>query len=228
MHQNDKNLGLSDEDLVDVDQEVMEHAIWFTAEDTLDQQEQILLDDIENTPDSENLEDNPTTNSEQPKKTHAIITYHDLILKEEQNIHTLLKAYFIENTHKEANSEDQDTFFHIVDEFEAYFDDDILPEDEKVAKLIEAHYLFDDFLEEADIYDDNPVYFLKKTMDYPMPSDMLEKAQNMSDEEIFFLFASFCTYDVEEKEAIIKDPEKIKSKELMSVIQKLATLEQMD
>ena len=204
MHQNDKNLGLSDEDLVDVDQEVMEHAIWFTAEDTLDHQEQTLLESTENTPDSEDLANSPSARSEQPQKIQEIITYHDLILKEEQNIHTLLKAYFIENIHKEANLDEQDEFIHIVDEFEAYFDDDIAPENEKVAKLIEAHYLFDDFLEEADIYDDNPVYFLKKTMDYPMPSDMLEKAQNMSDEEIFSFLHHFAHMMWKKKKQLLK------------------------
>lgn len=247
MTQTEDNLGLSDEDLVGIDKEVMEHALWFTAEDSLHSDEEeapspekakeqnnkdapskdLETEELLECKHSDLIEENIAPKDPEEEKLLEL-TYSDLIKKEEQNIQTLLKAHFLEKLDKKVTTPKKEDFIIVAEDYHLYLDGEDTPEDIRICSLIEAYYLLDDFLEEADDYDDNPVYFLKKTTNYPLPADILEKAQNMSDEEIVYFFAEFCNYDEEEEETILKNPEEIKSKDIMSIIQKLATLEQID
>ena len=233
MGHTEKTLDLPEEELLDIDQEVMEHAIWFTAEDELDSDDiNEKSNKITSTPKNKQQAENintdekaidPVTNDVEHKEK-----YHILIQKEDDNLHLLLKAHFLEYLHLSPSETDKEEFLDIIDQYHDYYDNGTMPDDIKVLHIIEANYLLDDFLEMADEYDDNPVYFLKKTTDYPMPPDMLEKAQNMDDEEIIYLFSQFCKFCSEDNESVLEDPKDIKTKDLMGVIQKLATCEQID
>lgn len=197
-----KELGLTDDDLEGVDDQALEHVVWFTASETVSAK--VVT-----------REKRQTKSRFSSYKTFIEKNYSDII-------RTLLFVHYKDDLKTPLSPLQEEIICATADIYKnSFMDDTPTIADEKIVSILEAYQVFKEYKKDAWDYEENPVFFLLDDFAPNIEEDILEKAEAFSDEDIIYLFSQFCDYNPEYQDAIILSPEQIDVKKLIVVLEKL-------
>lgn len=201
-----QSIGVTDEDIIEVGQEGVEHLLWFSVEDSL----------------------NNVTISEEPAEEidNYNPTYSELIDTMQEPLSLLLRAHFLEFLNKKISDQHLVRVQEIIDIYEKNIQDDHPVSDEFIARILEAYYTFKEFQEDKLLYNHNPLLFLLDSEELPenFSSDAMHSIIDFPDHVIIFFYASFCIYNHEYSAANILDVENILPQHVTLTVEKIKKL----
>lgn len=226
-----KSLNLAPEDIIDIDEEVMSHLLWFkvTPDIKKDAPSKVSFDMMPVTDVQKTLPEPQSVQNKNDSIKHSL-TFKEIchIIAQSPDHLLLLMAFYYYRLTQHVVEEEKDNISRNAQDFLNALEQDDYRLPENLAVIFEAYMVYEDFEIEAEEYYDNPIYYLMDDTECELPSYIFMKAENLSESAIIRFFAEFCDYNSETLTVELRDEKKISPEQLIETIERLARSEEID